>query len=84
MPHLAFDEHVEEVVAGLLRVILYTQMAQVIVGDSESGQVTDAHPLIVQTTALRVGDQIEELFRLRRRQQTGIWETAQTTHALWF
>lgn len=64
-PHLALDEHVEEVVAGLLRLGFGAQVPQVIVGNPETRQAPRADPLVVQSAALRAGDQIEELLRLR-------------------
>lgn len=70
--HLTLDQHVEEVIAGLLRVTLSTQVTQIIMSDSESGQIADAHPLIVQTPTLRADDQVKELLRLRRCQKTGV------------
>lgn len=64
-PHLALDEHVEKVVAGLLRLGFGAQVPQVIVGNPETGQVPHADALVVQSAALRAGDQIKELLGLR-------------------
>lgn len=64
-PHLALDEHVEEVVAGLLRLGFGAQVPQVVVGNPETRQVPDADSLVVQSAALRAGNQIEQLLRLR-------------------
>lgn len=71
-PHLALDEHVEEVVTGLLRLGFSTQVPQVILGNPETRQVPHTDPLVIQSAALRAGDQIKELLRLRRGQEAGI------------
>lgn len=64
--HLALDEHVEEVIAGLLGVCVNTQVAQVVMGDPEAGQVADADPLVIQATALGADDQVKQLLCLGR------------------
>lgn len=70
--HLALDEHVKEVVARLLRLGFGAQVLHVIVGNPETRQVSHADPLVVQSAALRAGDQIEQFLRLRRGQEAGV------------
>lgn len=64
MPYLALDEHVEEVVAGLLKVSLAHQVTQVVVGDPQTWEAPNVDPLVVQAAALRAGDQVKQLLCL--------------------
>lgn len=61
---LALDEHVEEIVAGLLGVRVSTQVPEVVLGDPEARQVADVGPLVVQPAALGAGDEVKQLLRL--------------------
>lgn len=64
--YLALHQHVEEVVAGLLRVGLPAQVAQVVARDAQAGQAPPhAGALVVQTAALGAGDEVKEGLGLR-------------------
>lgn len=70
--HLAFDEHVEELVPGLLEVAVTPEVPQVVVGDTQSGQAAHAGPLVVQPAALGAGNEVEELLGLGGGFQRGL------------
>lgn len=70
--YLTLHQHVEELVAGLLSVPLHAQVPQVVVGDPQARQVAHVGALVVQPPALRAGDEIKELLRLRGRHQGGL------------
>jgi len=63
-PHLALDNHVEEVIAGFLMFSFTHQVSQIVMSDPQSWEVTDINPLVVETTALGAHDQIKQLFSL--------------------
>lgn len=73
MPYLALNEHVEEVVAGLLKVSLAHQVTQVILGDPQTWEAPDVDPLVVQAAALSAGDQVKQLLCLGGGGDGGIW-----------
>ena len=69
--HLIFDEHVEEVFAWALDAAGPTAVSEAGQGEVQLGEVADAGPLVVQTLALRAGDQLEQLLGLGP-QQAGV------------
>lgn len=71
-PYLTLHEHVEELVPGLLSVPLHTQVAQVVVGYPQAGQVAHVGTLVIQAPALGAGNEVEELLCLWRCHQGGL------------
>lgn len=71
-PYLTLHEHVEELVPRLLGVPLHTQVAQVVVGYPQAGQVAHVGTLVIQAPALGAGDEVKELLCLWRCHHGGL------------
>lgn len=71
-PYLTLHEHIEELVPGLLGVPLHTQVAQVVVGYPQTGQVAHVGTLVIQAPALGAGNEVKELLCLWRCHQGGL------------
>lgn len=63
-PYLALDKHVEEVVAGLLKVSLTHQVSQIVLGDPQAWKAPNINPLVVEAAALRASNQVKQLLSL--------------------
>lgn len=73
--YLTLHQHVEELIPRLLGVPLHAQVPQVVVCYPQAWQVAHIGTLVIQPSALRAGDEIEELLRLWGCHQGGVcWE----------
>lgn len=63
-PYLALNKHVEEVIAGLLKVSFTHQVPQVVLGDPQTWKAPNINPLVVKAAALRAGNQVKQLLGL--------------------
>lgn len=72
-PHLALNKHVEEVIAGLLKVSLAHQVSQIVLGDPQAWEAPNINPLVVEAAALRASDQVKQLLSLGGGGNGRIW-----------
>lgn len=72
-PHLALNKHVEEVIAGLLKVSLAHQVTQIVLGDPQAWEAPDINPLVVEAAALRARNQVKQLLSLGGGGNGRIW-----------
>lgn len=63
-PDLAFDKHVEEVIAGFLMISLTHQVSQIVLCDPQTWKAANINPLVIETAALRASDQVKQLLCL--------------------
>lgn len=78
--YLTLHQHVEELIPRLLGVPLHAQVPQVVVCYPQAWQVAHIGTLVIQPSALRAGDEIEELLRLWGCHQGGVcWEGERST-----
>lgn len=72
-PHLALNKHVEEVIAGLLKVSLAHQVSQIVLGDPQAWEAPNINPLVVEAAALRASNQVKQLLSLGGGGNGRIW-----------